>query len=376
MITRQDSIDAQRRIERLAFAMVKGLNPTTAAKLLSKVCDVENFFKFNAQQLKTITHLNQRAVDDDYRAQLLRDARREMDFITSSKIKVTYYDDEDYPRRLLNCEDAPMVYYSLGNTNLDSRHMIAIVGTRHATIYGVDFTTRLIKDLSEMLDDVVIVSGLAYGIDAAAHRGALQAGVPTVAVTAHPLNQVYPADHRDLAVKMLNNGGALVTEYPSIGQVHKSNFLARNRIIAGLCDTTIVVESDIKGGALITANIASAYNRDVFAVPGRTSDQYSRGTNRLIADQTATLITDAEDLVRHMGWKIKERSLQKEFTFNLTPDQEEVLKFLKENPDDTINEMVVKTGRTYANLSDILFQLELSDIIATLPGGRYAVLVP
>jgi DNA processing protein len=359
---------------RLAFAMMRSLTPTLATQLKGRVGDEDAFFAMSRQQLVAQTHLRGNVVEDEYRRELLQNATRELEFTRRSSVSTLFYDDDAYPRRLLNCDDAPALLFKLGDDVLDRRHMIAIVGTRNATVQGIEFVNRLVSDIAGKLDDTVIVSGLAYGIDAAAHRAALSANIPTIAVTAHPLNQVYPADHRDLAVKILSSGGAMVTEYPTCNRVHKSNFLARNRIIAGLCDATIVVESDYKGGALMTARIANEYNRQVFAIPGRPTDKYSRGCNKLIANNTAQLLCSADELIEIMNWKASEREHQQEFVFDFTPDQQQLVDLLKENPMSTINDMVVMTGRSVPQLTDTLFTLEMSDIVARCPGGQFALI--
>jgi DNA processing protein len=358
---------------KLAFSMIRGLNATTASQLLSRVGSEENFFAANDNALAAMTLLHKKVLNREYRDQLLRQAVSERAFTDEAKIERCYFNGSNYPRRLKECNDAPVMLYKLGNTDLDSAHLVAIVGTRHATTYGVEFTSRLVEALSLKLDNLVIVSGLAYGIDVAAHRAALKCGVPTVGVMAQPLNTIYPADHRDVAAKMISAGGALVTEYNTADAVHKGNFLARNRIIAGLCDATVVVESDLRGGAMATARIAGAYNREVFAVPGRVSDKYSHGCNHLIATQTANLLTNADDIIEMLGWKCKPvEGDQQELNFTLPANQEEVLNLIKEHPEYTINDMIVKLGKSYADLSDLLFQLEMADLIVAVPGGRYA----
>jgi DNA processing protein len=357
---------------KLAFSMIRGLNVTTANQLLAKVGSEENFFAATDNSLRALTLLHNKLTERNYRDSLLQQAVSERAFTDSSNIERCYFNEENYPKRLAECNDAPVMLYKLGRANLDCAHTVAIVGTRHATMYGIDFTTRLVQKLSENLDDLIIVSGLAYGIDVAAHRAALRYGVPTVGVMAQPLNSIYPADHRDVAARMINEGGALVTEYTTSDAIHKGNFLARNRIIAGLCDVAIVVESDLRGGAMATARIADAYNREVFALPGRVNDKYSHGTNHLIASRTANLLTDADDIIAELGWTVKPKvGDQQELKLELPADQEELLNLIKEHPDYTVNDMVVKLGRSYSHLSDLLFQLEMADLILSLPGGRY-----
>jgi DNA processing protein len=357
---------------KLAFSMIRGVNITTAAQLLAKVSNEENFFTANDNSLKALTLLHNNVTERSYRDSILQKAVTERAFTDGANIKRCYFTDEDYPRRLAECNDAPAMLYKLGKANLDSKHMIAIVGTRHATPYGMDFTTRLVQSLGETLDDVTIVSGLAYGIDVSAHKAALKFNIPTVGVMAQPLNTIYPADHRDIAARMISEGGALVTEYNTSDAIHKGNFLARNRIIAGLCDATIVIESDIKGGAMATARIANAYDREVFAAPGRVIDKYSHGCNHLIANQTANILTSVDDIIEVMGWKAKPKvGEQQELALEIPADQAEVLELIKQHPEFTVNDMVVKSGKTYSHLSDILFQLEMADLIISIPGGRY-----
>ena len=254
----------------------------------------------------------------------------------------------------------------------DSAHTVGIVGTRHATHYGIDFTRRLVADLARMIPGVCIVSGLAYGIDVTAHQAALDASAPTVGVLAHGLNMIYPAEHRSVAAKMVERGGALVTEYPSSSKIYKQNFLKRNRIVAALSDALVVVESDYRGGSLSTARIASLYNRDVFALPGRITDTYSRGTNSLIANSTAAVITSAEDLVKQMGWAASVAPEQPRLFTPLAPELQQLLDYIAANPQATANDLCVRLGISYATLSDRLFRLEMEEAITTLPGGRFA----
>lgn len=245
----------------------------------------------------------------------------------------------------------------------------------NCTAYGADFAGRLVQDLADKIDDLLVVSGLAYGIDICAHRAALSAKVPTGAVLAHGLNTIYPADHRGEAARIVREGGFLLTEYRTDSHMHRGNFLARNRIVAALADATVVVESDSHGGAMSTARIAAAYNREVFALPGRVSDPYSRGTNSLIASQHAMMIRDADDLIEAMGWKARaSEGTQQTFEFTPPPpEQQQILDFIKERPQATVNDMCVALGKPYAKLSALLFEMEIDDVLVSLPGGRFAL---
>ena len=364
-------------VSRIAFSKIKGLNLSTASTLLGLVGSPEAFFILPAGSLSAMCRLDSRICDSDYRLSLLRDAEREAAFVTEKSITPRFFPSDSYPARLTDCSDAPAMLYSIGNCDLNCMHSVAIVGTRHATPYGLDFVNHLVADLAALLDGLIVVSGLAYGIDVAAHRAALDNNVPTVAVVAHGLNTIYPADHRATAAKIVRTGGAIVTEYTSDATIHRSNFLARNRIVAGLADAVIVVESDIKGGALATARIASAYGREVFAVPGRTTDTYSRGCNDLIARQSAVIIRSADDLIDVMNWTARATSsLQKELTFEMTPDQQTVADYIVAHPDHTVNDICIGLSMPFSRLSAILFDMEMSDMLITLPGGRYAVTAP
>ena len=372
MITMADSIDSL--VARIAFSKIKGINHSTATRLLGIVGSPENYFTLSPTALAASTGIDSKVCDDKYRQNLLENARTEADFIRQKNIAARFVASDTYPRRLNECDDAPALLYSIGQANLDSLHTISVVGTRHATPYGLDFVRHLIADVASSLDSLVVISGLAYGIDVAAHRAALDNGVPTVAVVAHGLNTIYPADHRSTAARIVSEGGAILTEYPSDAAIHKGNFLARNRIVAGLADAVIVVESDTKGGAMSTARIANAYNREVMAVPGRTTDTYSRGCNELIAQQTATIIRSADDLIETLNWTARPaEATQQTIGFELTPEQKTVADYIVSHPDHTVNDICVALGMPYNRLSAMLFEMEMNDMLITLPGGRFAV---
>ncbi len=358
---------------KIAFSAYRGICRATAEALAARGVGPQEFFSLDARTLASLTGLKSDFFDDSRRSAALESAQREFDFIRTNNIRATFYTDEAYPRRLRDCEDAPVMLYSIGADVFDCRHVVSVVGTRHATPYGVGFTDRLIRDLASGLDGgLLIVSGLAYGIDVAAHKAALREGVPTGAVMAHGLNTVYPADHRGTAAQMIRQGGFVCTEYRTSDRIHKGNFLARNRIVAGLCDVLVVVESDLRGGAMATARIAGEYNREVMAVPGRVGDTYSRGCNNLIAASSAAMIRDASDLVGLLGWETrKPEGVQKEFAIELTPQQQSILNFIKTNPDATVNDMCARLEIPYARLSSALFEMEMSDIVMSLPGGKY-----
>ncbi len=364
----------ERLTAEIAFSKIKGINVSTATHLLGLIGSAEAFFTMPEAALAAMTRLDRKVCDTAYRCGLLEGAGKEARFIKSKSICARFIGNDNYPRRLRECDDAPAMVYQTGGCKLDAMHVVSIVGTRHATPYGIDFVKHLVTDLASSLDSLVIISGLAYGIDVAAHKAALEDGVPTVAVVAHGLNMIYPADHRDIAARIVGAGGAIVTEYTTDATIHRSNFLARNRIVAGLADATIIVESDRKGGAMSTARIASAYGREVMAVPGRTIDTYSRGCNDLIANQTATLIRSADDLIDALGWTARPKTeTQTTISFDMTPEQKIIADYIETHPDHTVNDICVGLGMSVNSLSSILFEMEMADMIITIPGGRYAV---
>ena len=358
---------------RIAFASLRSLTPALATSILDRAGSEENFFEFSESQLSAMMGFSNRLFKSSTRSEALEAAKTEVSFITENSISATYFRDHDYPHRLLECDDAPLMIYGLGDCDLNHSHFVSIVGTRHATAYGVDFVNRLVEDLSALIPEkVIIVSGLAYGIDIAAHRAALNAGLPTIGVLAHGLNTIYPAQHRQTAVEIIRSGGMLLTDYPSSAQVHKGNFLARNRIIAGLSDALVVAESASKGGALVTARLAAGYNRDVFALPGRTSDRYSAGCNALIAENTAALITSAEDLCRHLGWQMADAKAETPSLFpTLTPEEEAVIDVMTARGEVTLPELSSRIDMPIPRLIAMLIDMEFRSLIMNIPGGRY-----
>lgn len=358
---------------RVAFSSLRSLTPRLAGDLLARTGGEEQFFSLTSAQIAAAVGFSNRLFADDVRSRALREAERETDFIVRNSIRPLYFTDPAYPQRLLQCDDAPLMLYVLGDCDLNASHYVGIVGTRHATTYGSEFVSRLVQGLAgHLASPPVIVSGLAYGIDVAAHKAALDAGVPTIAVLAHGLNTIYPATHRDIAARIVRAGGALVTDYRSIDATHKGNFLARNRIVAGLCDCLVVAESDVKGGAMVTARLASAYSRDVFALPGRVGDRFSSGCNLLISQCTAQLITSPDDLIESMGWPVRpDEGTQQELFTELTPDEQAVADVLTRKGEATLNEIAVSVGIPLPRLMGLLIDMEFRNLLLAIPGGRY-----
>lgn len=307
-------------------------------------------------------------------------AEEELSFTRQKHIDCLVMGEANYPSRLLECPDAPVLLYYRGSADLNTQHIISIVGTRQITDYGKDLCRTFIKDLKTLCPDALIVSGLAYGVDIHAHRNALQQGMQTVGVVAHGMDQIYPRLHRDTAIEMLEHGG-LLTEYPSRTAIDKMNFVARNRIVAGMADATIVVESAAKGGSLITACIARDYNKEVFAFPGRTTDACSAGCNALIYNNQATLLLGAKDFMNAMGWishdeqnQLKQQNAQMNLFPTLSPEEQRIVTVLKNTDGKANNQISIESGIPMAQLSGLLFSMEMKGIVKMMNGGIYRLL--
>lgn len=311
----------------------------------------------------------------------MKRAEAEVKYMEEHKIRAYTLLDDDYPQRLLECADAPLVLYYIGNADLNQTKIISIVGTRQITTYGKDLCRKFIRELHEMCPQVLVVSGLAYGVDICAHRESLANGFNTLAVLAHGLDQIYPYHHRDTAAKMVEHGG-LLTEFMTQTNADKANFVRRNRIVAGCSDATIVVESAAKGGSLITAEIAQSYDRAVFAFPGNIGQPFSEGCNNLIRDNAAGLISNAEDFVKAMGWQndaIRRQALadgiERQLFPELSPEEQKIVSLLQQTNDLQLNIISVKTGIAIHQITALLFQLEMKGVVKPLAGGMYHLLM-
>ena len=310
----------------------------------------------------------------------MKRAEYELKYMEEHSIRALTLNDDDYPKRLLECPDAPIILYYSGNCDLNMSKVISIVGTRQITQYGQDIIRHFIADLHRHCPNMLIVSGLAYGVDINAHRQALENGYPTVGVLAHGLDQIYPYRHKETAEKMLRHGG-LLTEFMTQTNADKANFVRRNRIVAGMADAVILVESAAKGGGLITAEIAQSYDRGVFAFPGNVNAEFSKGCNNLIRDNGAGLISNADDFVKAMEWQdeaiLKQAiadGIERSIFLDLTPEEEKIVNFLQKNNDLQLNILSVKTGIPIGQLTAFLFQLEMKGVVKPLAGGMYHLL--
>ena len=311
----------------------------------------------------------------------MKRAEFELKFMQEHQIRALTPLDDNYPQRLSECADAPLVIYFRGNADLNQSKIVSIVGTRQCTQYGKDLIHRFMADLRRMCPQVLIVSGLAYGIDICAHREALACGYETVGVLAHGLDQIYPYRHRDTAVQMLSHGG-LLTEFMTQTNADKPNFVRRNRIVAGLADATIVIESKAKGGGLITAEIAQSYDRSVFAFPGAVGMSCSEGCNNLIRDNVAALISNADDFVHAMAWQDETKrkaaladGIERNLFPSLSPEESRIVKQLQQTNDLQLNILSVKTGIPIGQLTALLFQLEMKGVVKPLAGGMYHLIL-
>lgn len=307
-------------------------------------------------------------------------AEVELEFCQKHGIMPLTMNDERYPARLRECDDAPLMLFYRGNADLNQQYVINIVGTRRCTEYGKDMIRRFVSDLKMLCPKVLIVSGLAYGVDINAHRAALQNGYETVGVLAHGLDQIYPPRHRETAVQMISQGG-LLTEFFTQTNADKVNFVRRNRIVAGMSDACILVESAERGGGLITARLSRDYNRDVFAFPGRVGDKYSEGCNNLISSNGAALLSSAQSFIDAMGWvtdvqknEARQQGIERQLFPSLSPDETLVVDTLRQQNDMQINMLAVKTNLPIARLTALLFEMELKGIVKVLAGGVYHLL--
>lgn len=361
----------------LAFGLITGMGIDLANKILDVIPSERDFFNLPQRDLEVIAGRRHKMLDAGYRASVLENARRELDLISKKGIKYHYFRDSDFPNRLIHAHDAPVLLFSVGDCNLNASKIVSVVGTRHATHYGVDATNNLIDELSALFPDIIIVSGLAYGIDIAAHNAAIRNNIPTIGVLAHGLDVIYPAAHRSIASKMARGNGMLITEYPLNTKMHKSSFLARNRIVAALADCTVVVESATQGGALVTAALADSYNRDVLAFPGRASDEFSTGCNNLIKRNKANIITSAIDIVNVMQWDTHDRNRTIEPKLPIfneyTPRERRVIDFLTEAGASHINLLAAHMELRVHEMTALLIDMEFKGYLHALPGGKYSL---
>ena len=349
----------------------RAIGDILAKKLIVNVGDVEQIFKEKTAILQKINGIGNHVLKHLFDVKNLKSAEQELNYIKKNNIQYTYFLADDYPINLQNCIDSPILIFKDGNINLKNDKIISIVGTRNMSSYGRDFCTKIIKDLAQY--NPIIVSGFAYGVDICAHKLAVKNNLQTIAVLAHGFEQIYPKVHKKY-INQVNENGGFLTEFWSEEQPLRENFLKRNRIVAGISKATIIIESAEKGGSLVTADIASSYDRDVFAVPGRTTDIYSKGCNNLIKNNRATLITSAEDIVKMLNWDIKEKPkkiIQKQLFLELNENEQKIYDLLSEKGQQLLDVISLDCNIPVYQLSSILLQMELKGVTKPLPGKMF-----
>ncbi|MCF8465457.1 MAG: DNA-processing protein DprA [Flavobacteriales bacterium] len=355
----------------IALSKVEGIGNARVKKLVAYCGGPKEVFAKPASFLNKIPSIGAVLTNAVKSSDVLRKAEEELAFADKNRVNAISFLDVEYPQRLKHCDDSPIVLYAKGNGSINPSRCVSIVGTRNATRQGKEITEAIVEELAKA--QITIVSGLAYGIDIAAHRACLKFNVPTIGCLAHGLDRMYPKEHSNTATEMLEKG-ALITDFPIGTNPDRENFPKRNRIVAGMADATIVVEAGIKGGALITADLAFDYSRDVFAVPGRIGDEYSAGCNRLIMSNKAALITSGSDVLKAMSWDVadskKKPQPQTKLLIDLTEEQEKVVAVLREK-EHTIDRLAVLSGFPMSKVASVLLELEFEGIVSNLPGKIY-----
>jgi DNA processing protein len=356
----------------IAITSIPNIGDVTAKKLIAYCGSSEEVFNEKKSSLEKIPGIG--AVNAQkiimHKTEALAIAEEELGFIKKNDIVPLFYLNENYPKRLLQCEDGPILIYTKGNIELNNPKVVSIVGTRKATDYGKDFCNKIVEEL--VPHKPLLVSGLAYGIDVCSHKAAIKNKIPTVGVLAHGLDRMYPQQHSGVAKQMIENGG-LLTDYKSGTNPDRENFPKRNRIVAGLSDLTIVIESSKKGGSLITAYLANDYNRDVFALPGRLNDSQSEGCNNIIKNHKAALIQSVKDIEYIMGWEA-EKKIQKKQTrlfVELTPEQKIIADIISKQDKIGIDELSLQAKLPMSKTTAMLLEMEFEGVVKTLPGKLY-----
>lgn len=362
----------QELLSLLALQKIDGVGDIIAKKLLNHCGTAENIFKTKAAHFSSIDGIGQSLIKNLKNKTAFLEAEQELKYIKEHFIDVHFYKDDTYPDKLKHCIDGPILLFSSGAINLNNRKIISIVGTRQITSYGAEFCKKLIEDLAPL--NPIIVSGFAYGVDIVAHQAAMDFNLQTIGVVAHGLNQIYPKVHKKYVAKMEQNGG-FMTEFWSNSNPEKENFVKRNRIVAGMSEATIVIESAEKGGSLITANLANDYNRDVFALPGRTSDKLSQGCNNLIKTQRANLLTSAADIMYILNWQLEEnktqKAVQKQLFVTLENDEQKIYDYLLKNGKQLLDVIALENDFQVYKISSVLLNMELKGVVRPLPGKLF-----
>jgi DNA processing protein len=355
----------------LALQRVKGVGDINAKKLIAHCGSAKNVLKEKRRNLEKINGIGASALQYLFDEDNLKAAEKELNYIQKNNIEALYFAEANYPEKLKHCIDAPILLFKEGNFELTNRPIISIVGTRKITSYGRDFCEKFITDLAQY--NPVIVSGFAYGVDICAHKAALKKNLTTIGVLAHGFEEVYPKSHKKYISEMHKNGG-FFTDFWHNDILIRENFLKRNRIVAGISEATIIIESADKGGSLVTADIANSYNRDVFAVPGRTTDSFSKGCNDLIKRNKAAILTSATDLVQMLNWDVEKKvsvPIQKQLFVELDEYEQLIYDFLLENGKELLDIISINCNLPIYQTTTILFNLEMKGVVKPLPGKLY-----
>jgi len=363
-------MDKEQLKYQIALTLLPNIGDVYAKNLVSYCGSVEAIFKESKRALLKIPSIGPKAVESIKNNVIFEKAVDEIEFIQQNNIQTLFYLDKNYPKRLKHCNDSPILLYYKGNADLNSRKILSIVGTRNATHYGKSVCKSIISDLVK--HEVLVVSGLAYGIDVTAHKEAMDNGLNTVGVLGHGLDRIYPTLHKSTADSMVETGG-LLTEFISKTSPERENFPKRNRIIAGMADAVIVIEAGKKGGALITADIANTYNRDVFAIPGKVNDTYSMGCNYLIKKNKADMVESVKDIEYLLGWEKQDinQKVQKTMFVDLKPEEKILVELIQNEKSVRIDDLCIKSNLSMSRTSSILLNLEMAGIVRSLPGKTY-----
>lgn len=364
----------QELLYQIALTRIPLIGDVIIRKLLETFGSAGDIFRARRRELECIETVGSIRANAIRSFRDFSEAEKEILFMERYGIRALFCTDPDYPQRLHHCYDSPVLLYFKGAASLNAKRMVSVVGTRRPSAYGRRICRQLTEELAAA--QVTVVSGLAYGIDVLAHETALQAGTPTIGVLAHGLDRIYPAAHKGTAVAMMAQGG-LLTDFMSGHLPDRQNFPKRNRIVAGICDATVVIESGLQGGSLITADLASGYHRDVFCIPGRADDPLAAGCNHLIKNNKAMLITGAADVLQMMGWeeKSKPAAVQRELFLQLSDNEQKLLLLFREKSPRHVEELYLLTGLTGSQVAEALFRLEMQTVLKSLPGQRYELII-
>jgi DNA processing protein len=366
-----NNLEKEKLLAILRLQKTKAIGDILAKKLIVAVGDIEQLFKEKPSTLQKIHGIGSFAIQHLFDKENIKLAEQELAFIEQNNYEVVYFLDANYPKNLQQCIDSPIVLFKDGNINLENTKTLSIVGTRNMSTYGKDFCEKMIEELA--VYNPIIVSGFAYGVDICAHKAAMKNGLQTIAVLAHGFEQIYPKVHKKYMRQVMENGG-FYTEFGFQENPLRENFLRRNRIVAGISEATIILESAEKGGSLVTADIANSYDREVFALPGRTSDLYSKGCNNLIKNHQAVLLTSSNDIVKMLNWDViskPAKAIQQELFMTLTDQEQTIYNHLKVQGKQLLDQISLDCKIPMYQLSSVLLQMELKGITKPLPGKMF-----